>query len=53
MLRVKTSPNMKQTTSTKGNDVNPEWNEDFKFYLNPEKKNTLGMCISLAFVDLT
>lgn len=43
MLRVRTSPNAKQRTSTKGDDVNPEWNEQFTFYLNPEKKNVLGM----------
>jgi Ca2+-dependent lipid-binding protein len=43
MLRVRTSPNSKQRTTTKNDNVNPEWNEDFKFYLNPKKKNILGM----------
>ncbi|CAB4029780.1 cytosolic phospholipase A2-like isoform X1, partial [Paramuricea clavata] len=41
MLRVRSSPNAKQRTTTKGDDVNPRWNETFKFYLNPEKKNIL------------
>ena len=50
MLRVRTSPNSKQRTSTKGDEVNPEWNEDFKFYLNPTKKNTLGKLMSIAFL---
>lgn len=43
MLRVRTSPNSKQRTTTKNDNVNPEWNEDFKFYLNSKKKNILGM----------
>lgn len=52
-LRVRTSPNSKQRTSTKGDEVNPEWNEDFKFYLNPNMKNTLGKSMSFAFfIDL-
>ncbi|XP_028398268.1 cytosolic phospholipase A2-like [Dendronephthya gigantea] len=41
MLRVRSSPNAKQTTTTKRDDVNPVWNEDFEFYLNPEQKNVL------------
>ena len=43
ILRVRTSPNSKQRTTTKDDEVNPEWNEDFKFYLNPKKENTLGV----------
>ncbi|CAB4037076.1 cytosolic phospholipase A2 [Paramuricea clavata] len=43
MLRVRSSPNAKQRTTTKGDDVNPRWNETFKFYLNPEKKNILEL----------
>ena len=42
MVRVRSSPNAKQQTTTKGNDVNPVWNEKFTFYLNPEEKNVLG-----------
>ena len=42
-LRVSTSPNSRQQTTSKENDKNPEWNETFTFYLNAEKKNTLGM----------
>jgi Ca2+-dependent lipid-binding protein len=45
MLRVRSSPNAKQQTTTKGDDVNPVWNETFKFYLNPDKKNMLGMIV--------
>ena len=52
MLRVRTSPNSKQRTSTKGNEVNPEWNEDFEFYLNPAKKNTLGKLISFTCISV-
>ncbi len=43
LLRVRTSPNSKQKTTTKDDQVNPIWNEDFKFYLNPQKRNILGM----------
>jgi Ca2+-dependent lipid-binding protein len=43
VLRVQTSPNSKQRTTTKDDKVNPIWNEDFKFYLNPKKSNTLGI----------
>lgn len=42
MLRIRSSPNAKQKTTTKGDDVNPVWNEEFTFYLNPDRKNVLG-----------
>ncbi|XP_028401055.1 cytosolic phospholipase A2-like [Dendronephthya gigantea] len=45
MLRVRTSPNAKQKTTTKKNQMNPKWNQEFKFYLNLEKKNTLELKI--------
>ncbi|XP_046839790.1 cytosolic phospholipase A2-like [Xenia sp. Carnegie-2017] len=41
ILRVRTSPNSKQKTTTKSNTYNPVWNETFRFYLHNEKKNTL------------
>ena len=54
ILRVRTSPNSKQRTTTKDDEVNPEWNEDFKFYLNPEKENTLGVFrLTVHFKRLT
>ncbi|XP_028400819.1 cytosolic phospholipase A2-like [Dendronephthya gigantea] len=43
MLRVRTSPNAKQKTTTKKNDVNPVWNQSFTFYLNPERRNILEL----------
>ena len=43
ILRVRTSPNAKQQTSVIRDNKDPEWNENFMFYLNPDKKNTLGM----------
>ncbi|XP_028401054.1 cytosolic phospholipase A2-like [Dendronephthya gigantea] len=43
LLRVRTSPNAKQKTETKANDVNPVWNQNFTFYLNPDRKNILEL----------
>ena len=53
MLRVRSSPNAKQQTTTKGDDVNPVWNETFTFYLNPEKKNKLGTTERFYFIHAT
>ena len=53
VLRVRTSPNSKQKTTTKDDQVNPEWKEDFKFYLNPKKRNTLGMLKIRFYFALT
>ncbi|CAB3987287.1 cytosolic phospholipase A2, partial [Paramuricea clavata] len=44
-LRVRTSPNAKQQTSVQHENIDPEWNENFLFYLNPDKKNTLELTI--------
>ncbi|XP_046841361.1 cytosolic phospholipase A2-like isoform X2 [Xenia sp. Carnegie-2017] len=44
-LRVRTSPNGKQQTSVKQGNSNPEWNEMFNFYLNPEKENILELTL--------
>ena len=41
-LYIKTAPNCFQKTTTKDNDVNPVWNEAFKFYIDPREKNELG-----------
>ena len=43
ILRVRTSPNSRQQTNTLSDTYNPVWNESFTFYLNHDKKNTLGM----------
>jgi hypothetical protein len=39
------SYNSKQQTTVKSDTYNTVWNESFTFYLNHDKKNTLGMCV--------
>ncbi|XP_046840432.1 cytosolic phospholipase A2-like isoform X1 [Xenia sp. Carnegie-2017] len=46
VLRVRTSPNMKQRTETKSNTKTPVWNETFKFYLSNEKENKLEITMN-------
>jgi Ca2+-dependent lipid-binding protein len=42
-VSIKTSPHGTQKTKHVDNDINPVWNETFKFYLNAEIDNDLGM----------
>ncbi|KAL5004647.1 hypothetical protein ScPMuIL_018103 [Solemya velum] len=44
-LRIKTAPDGRQRTTTKDNEVNPTWNEDFKFLLDLEKDNILQITL--------
>lgn len=44
-LYIKTAPNCYQRTQTKDNDVNPVWNETFKFYIDPREENTLEVSL--------
>ncbi|KAK3600352.1 hypothetical protein CHS0354_015949 [Potamilus streckersoni] len=52
-LQIRTSPNGIQRTTTKDNDVNPIWNETFKFYINLCAKNQLELVLMDAnyFID--
>ncbi|KAL5011734.1 hypothetical protein ScPMuIL_010285 [Solemya velum] len=44
-LGIRTSPNCIQRTSIINNNVNPVWNEEFTFLLNPEIDNTLEISL--------
>ncbi|KAL5005329.1 hypothetical protein ScPMuIL_018785 [Solemya velum] len=44
-LRIKTAPDGRQRTATKDNEVNPTWNENFKFLLDLEKDNILQITL--------
>lgn len=41
-VTIKTSPHGVQKTKHKDNDINPVWDETFKFYLNPAIENEVG-----------
>lgn len=45
-LFIKTSSNGMQRTRTIDNDVNPTWNETFKFYIDDRISNELGILIN-------
>jgi Ca2+-dependent lipid-binding protein len=42
VLMVEGAPNCYQRTQAIDNDINPEWNETFKFYLNPKARMEVG-----------
>ena len=42
IVSIHTSPHAEQRTRAIDNDINPVWNETFKFYLHPHAKNELG-----------
>ncbi|KAL4218780.1 Cytosolic phospholipase A2 [Mactra antiquata] len=44
-VSIKTSPHGTQRTKHLDNDVNPVWNETFKFYLNPNVDNVLEISL--------
>ena len=44
-LYIKNAPNCFQKTTTKDNDVNPVWNETFKFYIDPREQNELEVTL--------
>lgn len=51
-VTIKTSPHGVQRTQHKDNDINPVWDETFKFYLNPAVENEMGryfVKVRLAF----
>lgn len=41
MLRIKTAPEGRRRTTTKDNEVNPVWNEEFTFLLDDKVENKL------------
>ena len=43
ILRIKTAPEGRRRTTTKDNQVNPVWNEEFEFFLDNEVENKLRM----------
>ncbi|KAK3087155.1 hypothetical protein FSP39_002429 [Pinctada imbricata] len=45
ILHISNAPNCYQRTVTKDNDVNPEWNETFKFYLDPMEQTSMEVTL--------
>ncbi|KAH9524898.1 Cytosolic phospholipase A2 [Bulinus truncatus] len=45
IIKLAKSPTALRKTSVKDNDMNPEWNETFKFWLNPEVKHVLELSL--------
>lgn len=43
VLMVQGAPNCYQRTNAFDNNTDPEWNETFKFYLNPKIPSEIGM----------
>lgn len=43
VLMVQGAPNCYQRTNSIDNNTDPEWNETFKFYLNPKIPSEIGM----------
>jgi len=41
-LFISTAPNGKRKTKVKKNTVDPIWNEEFQFLLDPDVENVLG-----------
>ena len=41
LLRIPTAPSGKRKTKIVDNNPNPEWNETFEFYLDPDRKHVL------------
>ncbi|BFZ20501.1 hypothetical protein BsWGS_23540 [Bradybaena similaris] len=45
ILTFANSPQSWRKTSVKDNDINPEWNETFTFWLDPDQSHTLEMSL--------
>ncbi|GFO49455.1 phospholipase a2 [Plakobranchus ocellatus] len=45
ILSLAKAPHSWRKTSVKDNDVNPKWNETFKFYVDPDQEHTLEMSL--------
>ncbi|XP_062572187.1 cytosolic phospholipase A2-like [Saccostrea cucullata] len=48
ILRIRTAPEGRRRTTTKDNEVNPVWNEEFTFLLDGEVENKLHMILMEA-----
>ncbi|KAH9524899.1 Cytosolic phospholipase A2 [Bulinus truncatus] len=44
-IKLTHSPTALRKTSIKNNDINPEWNETFKFWIDPESEHTLELSL--------
>ena len=49
LLRIPTAPSGKRKTKIVDNNPNPEWNETFEFYLDPDRKHVLRKYLDFKF----